>query len=147
MAALQELIESQAMADLVGAKSFSGVNAVVPVPLMLRSSSDNFAELPFPNPALIWQASEVYLSCIQNGPQTDAKAIIVPCLPDAPASREQYIESWTTVAGCRKSGYNVVRAESRNPARCMYNCARVRNTFARRRCRHTTISALFRMEK
>ncbi|CAE7189316.1 MDL4 [Symbiodinium necroappetens] len=72
MAALQELIESQAMADLVGAKSFSGVNAVVPV----------------------------YLSCIQNGPQTDAKAIIVPCLPDAPASREQYIEYFrkTTVS-------------------------------------------------
>ena len=50
MAALQELIESKAMADLVGAKSFSGVNAVVPVPLMLRSICDDFLERPFQNP-------------------------------------------------------------------------------------------------
>ncbi|CAE7161571.1 unnamed protein product, partial [Symbiodinium pilosum] len=66
MRALKEIIYSDALKDLVNAKSFSGADAIVPV----------------------------YLSCIKNGPQTDAKAIIVPCLPDDQfsTSREDYIE-------------------------------------------------------
>ncbi|CAJ1389906.1 unnamed protein product [Effrenium voratum] len=64
MEALKEVINSEAMQHLVNADTFKGAGAVVPV----------------------------YLSCLDQGPQTDARAIIIPCLPKSGASREEYEE-------------------------------------------------------
>ena len=65
--ATQAVAEAEALQDLVNAKSFQGVDAAVPV----------------------------YLSCLKNGPQVNAKAIFVPCLPKEGSSREEYEERLT----------------------------------------------------
>lgn len=62
--ATQAVAEAPALQGLVNAETFRGVDAALPV----------------------------YLSCLKNGPQTEAKAIVVPCLPTEGSSRAAYEE-------------------------------------------------------